>query len=1072
MRFPIRFLLLFVLCSLTGAALHAQPNRDMFGKSRIQYKNFEWKLYSTQNFNVYFYQGGEEVAKNAAEYAEKELRRITSLIGYYPYSKITLMLYNSPTDLLQSNIGLSNDQYQTGGETLFMKSKIEMAYQGTQTEFKRDLSFELTQLLMNDMMYGGSLKEALQSSYLLRLPEWFIGGVAAYTAEGWSIRMDNYMRDMLLRQDRQRPEKLFAINPELTGQSVWNYIAERYGYTAIQNILNLTRITRDVEIGITSSLNIPYKRFLQDWYNYYVQINTSADSPLVPLPEEHKLFSKNKEGHYYGEPVLNPDGTMLAYVKNDNGIFKIFVQDVRRKRDRVVWRAGYKSVDQKVDYKMPVLAWRSNTTLGFIESRRGEMLLRQVDARDGYSFIPFVENLTTAGTVLEPFALVNGMSYSEDGNSLVISAVQNGQTDLFLLRATGRLQRQLTNDIYDDIDPAFLKGNSGIVFSSNRPANSTGSAGAATFSSVVNNYDIFLLQQEQGPDANIRQLTTSIASELLPRATQDGSFVYLGEQSGIRSLYSYNLSTGASTPVTSFIQGIEAYDYVPSANVLALVAKKDAHPFVYLLPQFTPATLQELPRTSRQIILETRARTASNTTNTQKIVEDNGTVTRRASPSRRQDGEVNIDDYEFESDTAATATEENAETKPRAAIRRATTARPFEMVGPLDYDVRFSVQEIVTSVHADPLLGFGIVAGVGMSDLFENHHIQGTAFLRTDLGSSSFWAQYMNLKNRLDVGVEFERETLEGGLLNVPGSRVRFAKNELSPKVVFPLSHSTSIHVMPKFVSTRFTYMNDFYIPDSVENFWGGNVELVYDNSVRTGINMLEGTRLKIGALSLKGFNGSESNFNKVYVDFRNYLKIHREIVLATRISYGAFFGNSDKKFLIGGMDNWLLADQDETSELNDVEVGSPADLFYLEYVTPLRGFNYNVRTGSRHLLANAELRIPIVQYIYNGPIASGFFRNLQLTAFADAGSAYDGANPFTGENSINTRVIGGVLSPTDRDNFEITVVNYRNPFLIGYGVGARTTLLGVYGKLDVAWGEAEESRTGPKFYVTLGYDF
>ena len=91
------------------------------------------------------------------------------------------------------------------------------------------------------------------------------------------------------------------------------------------------------------------------------------------------------------------------------------------------------------------------------------------------------------------------------------------------------------------------------------------------------------------------------------------------------------------------------------------------------------------------------------------------------------------------------------------------------------------------------------------------------------------------------------------------------------------------------------------------------------------------------------------------------------------------------------------------------MEVGSPADLFYLEYVTPLRGFNYNVRSGSRYLLANAELRIPIVQYIYNGPIASGFFRNLQLTAFADAGSAYDGANPFTGENSINTRVTASV---------------------------------------------------------------
>ncbi|MCJ8165644.1 hypothetical protein MKJ04_12400 [Pontibacter sp. E15-1] len=1074
MRFSTRFLLLFVLCSLLGATLHAQPNRDTFGKSRIQYKNFDWKLYGTQNFNIYFYQGGEQTAKNAAEYAEKELRRVTSLIGYYPYAKVTLILYNSPTDLLESNIGLNNDQYQTGGETLFMKNKIELAFQGTQTEFKRDLSYQLTQLLMNDMMYGGSLKEALQSSYLLRLPEWFIGGVAAYTAEGWSVRMDNYVRDMLLKQgqNKQRPEKLFAVNAELTGQSVWNYIAERYGYTAIQNILNLTRITRDVEIGITSSLNIPYKRFLQDWYNYYVQINTSADSPLASLQDANKLFKKNKEGHYYGEPVLNPSGTLLAYVKNDNGIFKVFVQDVRTRKDRVVWRAGYKSIDQVVDYKMPVLAWRSNTQLGFIEARRGKMMLRQVDGRSRYSFIPFVENLTTPGNILEQFSQVRSMSYSENGSELVVSAVRNGQTDLFLLRADGRLQRQLTNDIYDDIDPVFLKGASGIAFSSNRLPDSTGLAATATFSSVVNNYDIFLLQQENA-DARIRQLTSSIASELQPRATQDGNLVYLSEQSGIRSLYSYNLSTNSSTPVTGFVQGIESYDYVPSANVLALVAKDESRSFVYLLPQFTPSTLAQLPRTSRQIILETRARTTSNAASgTRKLIEeDNTTVKRRSSP-KRKNGEVDIDDYAFETDSAATA--DTPKTSAKAPVRRVTTAKPFQMTGPQEYDLRFSVQEIVTSVHADPLLGFGLVAGVNMSDLFENHHIQGTAFMRTDLGASNFWAQYMNLKNRLDVGVEFERETLEGGFRNVPSSQVRFTKNELSPTVVFPLSHSTSIHAIPKFVSTRFTNMRDFITPDSVENFWGGNVELVYDNSVRTGINMLEGTRLKAGFLSLKGFNGASSNFNKVYIDFRNYLKLHRQIVLATRISYGAYFGNSRKKFLIGGMDNWLLADQDESAELNDVEINAPADLFYLEYITPMRGFNYNVRSGSRHLLANAELRVPIVQYIYNGPIASGFFRNLQLTAFADAGSAYDGANPFTGNNSINTRVIGGVINEAqqDQDPFEITVVNYRNPFLVGYGVGARTTLLGVYGKLDMAWGQAEENRTGPKFYVTLGYDF
>ncbi|RAU82624.1 PD40 domain-containing protein [Pontibacter arcticus] len=1065
MRFPVRLLFLGMLLAGAATSGQAQPGRDTFGKSRIQYQSFDWKLYSTQNFNVYFYKGGDKTAQNAAAYAEQELKRITSLIGYYPYAKVTLILYNSPSDLKQSNIGLDNDLYQTGGETLFMKNKVELAFEGTQTDFKRKVSYKLTELLMNDMMYGGSLKEALQSSYLLKLPDWFISGTAAYTSEGWSIGMDNFMRDMLLNDTDKRIEKYMLRDAEKTGQSIWNYIAERYGYTAIQNILNLTRITRDVEIGITSSLNIPYKRFIQDWHNYYTQINTRTDNPLTALPENAKLFRKNKHDRSYTEPVLNPAGTLLAYAENDNGKYKIIVQEVKTKRSRIVWKGGYKSMDQLIDYTVPVLAWRNNGQLGFVESRRGQMTLRQVSARNHVSMIPLLENLMTASATLKDFSLVRDMSYSPDGQTIVISGVQAGQSDLYLLRPNGALLRQLTDDVFDDIQPVFLKDGS-IVFSSNRWVDEAGKPGTATFSSLVNNYDIFQVQPQTQP-AVYTQLTSTISSEFRPRAQADGSFTYIGEESGIRSIYKYDFANSNSVAVSGFAQSIEQYDYNAETNTLAFTAQDKGRSFVYLLPGFAATSLAELPKTSRQIILETRARTAQN------AVTAATTRALLAEQQKKQDttrtrAEVNIENYQFDGDNG----NEPEEPKPKPAVRRAgAVAAASQLSGPLDYDLRFSMQEITTSVYADPMLGFGLVAGVNMSDLFENHHIRGSAFLRTDLETSRFAAEYMNLKNRVDLGMQFNRDIILSPD-DETGAIYRLSKNEFSPVLVYPLSYSTSLRVKPKFVNTRSTIVNSLATPDSVTNFGGGNVELVYDNSVATGVNMLEGTRFKVGLLSLKGFEDSDLNFNKFYVDFRHYQKLHRQIVLATRISYGAFFGNSPKRFLIGGMDNWLIANEDEESDINDIVIQSPADLFYLQYVTPLRGFNFNARNGDKHLMANAELRIPIVQYLFNGAIPSGFFRNLQLTAFADAGSAYSGSNPFTGRNSFSTRVVGGRTSPTQNDPFEVIVTNYRNPFLIGYGFGARTTLLGVYGKLDVAWGEEDYKRNGPKFYLTLGYDF
>lgn len=1064
MRFNIRLLFLFLLIAAAGQEAIAQPNVQTFGRSRIQYKNFDWKLYSTQNFNIYFYAGGDQAARNAAEYAERELKRITSFIGYYPYSKITLIVYNSATDLKQSNIGLQRDQFQTGGETLFLKNKLELAFDGTQTDFKRDLSYQLTELLLNDMMYGGSLKEALQSSYLLRLPDWFISGVAAYAAEGWSIQMDNYIRDVVLVKGQPRMEDVLARNQELGGQAIWNYIAERYGYTSIQNILNLTRITRDTEIGITSSLNIPYRRFLQDCHNYYMQINSRGDSPLVSLPADNKLFQKNKKDTRYTQPVLNPAGTLLAYAENENGSYQIIVKEVGSNRSRVVWKSGYRTVDQRIDYKLPVLAWRTNTQLGFVEARRGQMVLRQINSTRRRSRIPIFDDVRTPAVTLSQFSQVRDMSYSEDGSTIVMSAVRDGQTDLYLLSSGGRMQQQLTSDIYDDIQPVFLKGSNEIAFSSNRYVDTTGQTATGTFLGVVNNYDIFLMPRDGG---SARQITFSIASEMRPRATEDGNLVYLSEASGVRSLYLYNAAAGTHRPITNFLQDIESFDYAGSTNTLALTAADNARSFVYLFPAYSTAAPDSLPKTSRQIILETRARSVSAASAaTRKLVES----TSRQKTQRQ--GEVNIENYQFESDIKE---QEQADTKAKAqaAQRARTTEGGIPIAGPVDYDLRFSVQEIITSVYADPQLGFGIVAGVNMSDLFENHHIRGSAFVRTDLETSRMFGEYMNLKNRFDIGMQYRRDVIVGQAPEFPGSIVRFGKHEFSPTLVYPLSYSTSIRMQPKFVNTRFTYINSFITPDRIDNFGGGSIEFVYDNSVVRGVNMLEGTRMKAGFFSLKNFGESSENFNKFYVDARHYQKIHRQIILATRIGYGTFFGNSPKNFLIGGMDNWLFASEEDTTPARDaVVISSPADLFYLDYVTPLRGFNFNARRGSKYLLANVELRVPLIQYMYDGPIPSGFFRNLQLTAFADAGSAYNGTNPFTGNNSINTRVIGGRIDQTNTNPFEITVINYRNPFLVGYGVGARTTLFGVYGKLDVAWSEEDDSRRGPKFYVSLGYDF
>lgn len=205
------------------------------------------------------------------------------------------------------------------------------------------------------------------------------------------------------------------------------------------------------------------------------------------------------------------------------------------------------------------------------------------------------------------------------------------------------------------------------------------------------------------------------------------------------------------------------------------------------------------------------------------------------------------------------------------------------------------------------------------------------------------------------------------------------------------------------------------------------------------------------------------SNFN---LDFRHYQKLHRTLVLATRVFYGNNFGRFKQNYLLGGMDNWLFKNDyasyapwfPEVSQENN-------NIFFMEHVTSLRGFDFNSLHGTNTLLVNFELRWPLVRYFYNGPIRSSFLSNLQLVGFFDIGSAWTGASPFNRDNGISIITIGD-------DSFEAEIQTFKNPWLMGYGMGLRTVILGYFMKMDLAW-PIEDNITGnTKFYFTLGHDF
>ncbi|MES2386425.1 MAG: hypothetical protein V4543_00370 [Bacteroidota bacterium] len=1095
--YEIFIALVFALSLFNISTADAQTSQDIFGKRRVQYKQMDRQYISSTNFDIYYYEGGDEIARNAIQFAEADFERITELLGYSPTTKIKLYIYNSLSDLRQSNVGLDDENSSAGGKTNFVKSIIEVPFTGNQAGFRREITLGMSRTLIFAMMYGGSLKDVVQNSYLLTLPEWFVGGATLYAAEGWSREMDDYMRDAMLHNRIRRPGTLPDKEAAIAGQSIWNFIAEKYGKTTVSNILNLTRILRNEETGISSTIGVSWDRLLRDWRQYYKSMAESvAESNSVPNANL-RVRKHNMHSLVYNEVRLSADASHIAYSINNSGRYKIILQDVNTGYRKVIYKGGYKVLSQRVDYTEPHIAYQGNEQVHAVVVKRGKNVLLSYHIPSGKSYF----------TPLPAFSQVTGFDVTPDGKYFIFSAEKDGGNDLFLFSInTGKTSR-VTHDLYDDLDPHFAGSYTRILFSSNRPTDSVYTnkpIGVQT----GNSFDVFMLKSG---NALLTRFSETPHNERCPQLLNDSTLTWLSDENGILNLEKYEINTRRTTGLTDYRQSITALDVNAEHRMFAFRTVDDGKEYLYLRRDLDlNQELNTLPTRRRELMNESLYGRASGMGRPVPATRKTGTDTAKTGLSVHTGNyypsdtlgkdEIDIRNYVFESEkvkkakpapvpapSANTTSQGNNAGGPKKTDKAANKARKdalalLNLTGPYPYRNRMSMDNVLTAPKWDNLLHAGLEIGTGMTDMFENHKINANAFVSTDLKSSKMDLKYAFLKHRVDFFAGFTKNSLF--LQSVESANNFYERYNLvraEAGASYPFSVFSALNFSPFYARTKYTTLGtapqQLITPDVFRHYFGFKTEFVFDNTRMSGLNITEGTRFKAKLEHQYGMHDHKRTFGSFMLDLRHYQKVHKEIVLALRGSAGRYYGPAAKKFLIGGMDNWVTWDENISANANDPLNVNPAnsegatDMLFNSYVTNLRGFKYNTMYGNSYMLFNAELRVPIVRYFYRGPITSNFLRNLQFVAFTDAGTAFSGSNPFSTNNSYNTHTVQSE-GTNNTYPFIIQVTNFRNPFMYSYGGGVRTMVLGYFLKVDVAQGIKDYKKQSLRYYITLGYDF
>src|SRR3984885_13994015 len=380
---------LLVLFSCSGS-LRAQVNTVEFGKNRLQFKNFKWQYYQTPNFNTYFNQGGQELAKYVLQEAEKDLPGREKFVEYGLQRRANIVLYNTYNDMEQSNIGLNLDWQTTGGITKLVNNKMVIYYTADHNNLRIQIREGIARILVENILFGDDLGEFAANQALLDLPQWLTDGYIEYAAENWNTILDDHLKSAIL-SGRYSNFYTFAYEqPNLAGHAFWYFLAEKYKKENVTYFLYLARVYRNLNNASQRICKKKFKEVLKDFMafeedRYEKDLRARRNFPKGTVSVTEDINDHKDFFHFSPNPL--PRSQTYADVEYNRGLYTVTLHE-NYINNKVLLKNGVRSLQEQINPHYPLLAWDpKGTRLAVMYWSRGKTRLFIYDVVRKYKVV-------------------------------------------------------------------------------------------------------------------------------------------------------------------------------------------------------------------------------------------------------------------------------------------------------------------------------------------------------------------------------------------------------------------------------------------------------------------------------------------------------------------------------------------------------------------------------------------------------------------------------------------------------------------------------------------------------------
>ncbi len=932
-----------------------------FGQNKVKYDQFDWSVYNTPHFRIYYYEEEKDAVKDAAQISEIWYDRLSKVFRHQFSEPNPIILYASPEHFQQTDIipGLIGEGI--GGVTEGNKNRVIIPLTGSWQDNNHVIGHELVHAFQYDILIRG---DSTSIRNIGNLPLWFIEGLAEYLSIGsYDPNTSMWLRDAVMNDKFPTLRKMtndYHYFPYRWGQAFWAYATGIKGDNIIPTLFKECAIY-GYERGIQNVFDMKSKDFSKQWKEsveaYY---RPFLNAPSAEYNVGRRMFEDRKAiDEQDFAPSVSPNGKYVVFLSARN-VFSLdlFLADARsRKIIRRLKTETSNAHGNALRLIESAATWSPDSkNLAFVSYEAGKHYINIVEASKGNTKEKIsIENIQS---LLNP-------SWSPDGKNIVFSGINQGSSDLYLYELKSKQTTKLTNDKFSDLQPSWSPDSRSIIFITDR------FSGTDFFKYVFGNYDIATIDLQNHSISEIPLF--SGVNHINPLFGKDSMLYFLAAPEGVNNIYRYNFKT-------SLIEGI-THEKTATSGITALspalsIATKTGDLF-YSVFKGTGYQLYSLKmdKKLKAVPVDINATSNNDAGELPPMDRNSGSSINEylhATPSVYKDSVFNKEPY-----------------KPKLSLSSISNAGIG--IGMSPYGAAYGgAVSLLFSDMLDQHLVYGAISSSGnILDIGgivgylnqKKRYSWGLSLSHTPYGAGSFISYYETLTvdgipttiYTLDQYIQRQFDDQLSLYASYPFTRVNRVEGSLAFDVV---NYSYQL-VKDQYLLDGFLINEERFKLDAPPGFQYGTatLALVGDNSKFGFTSPLDGYRYRLQA----GATTGSFSFGTALADFR-YYKYVKPVSFAFRaLHYGRYLGDADSSILSPltiGNDAFVRGYNFysyDPSEITFDNSGNSIELNNL-FGSKVGVFNFEVRfplTGPREIAPIKSLALPsTISLFFDGGVA------------------------------------------------------------------------------------------------------